>query len=160
MHSGGGLKESPYHFIYIEAPEKEACVIFYNRFGHSPSRVSCTCCGDDYSVSENKSLAQLTGFHRGCKSLQEERGEDGRYIPFNEQPQWFQDHYYLEPGEEKEAKRRGFRVDSGGGSIFAKEHKTVEEYEQQEDVLFIRASEIAKDERVGDVPEQGFIWHD
>ena len=68
MHSGGGLKE-PYHYIFIEAPEEEAKIIFYNRFGHSPDRVSCTCCGADYSISESKTLAEATAGHRGCKSI-------------------------------------------------------------------------------------------
>lgn len=67
MHSGGMAKEPPYEKIYIEAPEKEAKVIFYNRFGHNPDRVSCTCCGEDYSVSEHESLEQASGFHRNCK---------------------------------------------------------------------------------------------
>ena len=39
MYSGGGLKEKPYTYIYIEAPEVEARTIFYNRFGHNPDRV-------------------------------------------------------------------------------------------------------------------------
>lgn len=48
MHSGGQLKEAPFKSIYIEAPEDEARMIFYNRFGHSASRVTCRCCGSDY----------------------------------------------------------------------------------------------------------------
>jgi hypothetical protein len=67
MHSGGGLKEKPYSKIYIEAPMAEAVVIFYNRFGHNPNRVTCTCCGEDYSIEESDSLEQLTGYHRGCE---------------------------------------------------------------------------------------------
>ena len=55
MHSGGSLKEQ-WQYIYIEAPEDEARVIFYNRFDHSPDRVTCTCCGEDYSVSEDADL--------------------------------------------------------------------------------------------------------
>ena len=66
MHSGGGLKEECAN-IFIEAPEEEAKIIFYNRFGHNPERVSCTCCGNDYSISEGEDLAQLTGYHRGCQ---------------------------------------------------------------------------------------------
>lgn len=66
MHSGGGTKEKPYEKIYIEAPEKEAKVIFYNRFGHNPERVSCTCCGEDYSISESDTLEQASGYHRNC----------------------------------------------------------------------------------------------
>src|SRR5437762_7548993 len=65
MYSGGGLKEK-WEYIYIEADEEMAKIIFYNRFGHNPERVTCTCCGKDYSISSNKSLAQLTGFDRNC----------------------------------------------------------------------------------------------
>lgn len=62
---GRGTEEK-WSKIYIEAPESEARVIFYNRFGHNPERVTCTCCGEDYSISEGESLDQLTAFHRGC----------------------------------------------------------------------------------------------
>ncbi len=65
MHSGGGAKER-WQYIYIEAPKEEANLIFFNRFGHSPERVTCTCCGDDYSVTESKDLVQATGYERGC----------------------------------------------------------------------------------------------
>ena len=65
MHSGGGQKE-PYEYIYIEAPEDEAVVVFYNRFGHNPERVTCTCCGDDYSITESPSLEEASAFNRGC----------------------------------------------------------------------------------------------
>ena len=65
MHSGGDQKEDK-QYILIEAPEEEAKVIFYNRFGHNPERITCTCCGEDYSISEYKTLDQATGFERGC----------------------------------------------------------------------------------------------
>jgi hypothetical protein len=65
MHSGGGQKEK-WSMIYIHAPIHEAKLIFYNKFGHNPNRVTCTCCGDDYSISEEKDLKQLTGSHRNC----------------------------------------------------------------------------------------------
>lgn len=63
MHSGGGSKE-PYNYIYIEAPEEKAKVIFYNRFGHSPERVSCTCCGEDYSIYEYETLEEASKYDR------------------------------------------------------------------------------------------------
>lgn len=66
MHSGGKQKEK-FAQCYIEAPEPEAKVIFYNRFGHNPERVTCTCCGEDYSISEHKTLGQASGYQRGCK---------------------------------------------------------------------------------------------
>lgn len=64
MHSGGRCKEDPYEMIYIEAPKEEAIVIFYNRFGHNPHRVTCTCCGNDYSISQSKTLTEATKFQR------------------------------------------------------------------------------------------------
>ena len=63
MRSGGGLKEKWGH-IYIEAPEKEAKIIFFNRFGHNPERVTCPCCGEDYSSSEYDTLEDATGYER------------------------------------------------------------------------------------------------
>jgi hypothetical protein len=65
MHSGGGLKEKQ-QFIFIEAKRGEAELIFYNRFGHNPNRVTCTCCGDDYAIEEGKTLFEVTAYHRGC----------------------------------------------------------------------------------------------
>lgn len=64
MHSGGGAKEEPYEHIYIEASKEEAKVIFYNRFGHNPERVTCTCCGEDYWASEEENLEALTEYQR------------------------------------------------------------------------------------------------
>jgi hypothetical protein len=139
MHSGGGLKE-PYHFIYIEAPEAEAEIIFYNRFDHSPGRVSCTCCGEDYSVTESKTLAEATNYRRGCLivtyriegvdksvSVEEPSHQDyeaKRYLPLDE---WLEK--YKAPGTE-------------------------------DSVLVIRKEDIKPEERVGSVPRQGFVWQD
>jgi hypothetical protein len=63
MHSGGGQKEK-WAKIFIQAPEEEARVIFYNRFGHNPDRVTCTCCGPDYAVREEPSLTEATRYQR------------------------------------------------------------------------------------------------
>jgi hypothetical protein len=73
MHSGGGCKESPYEKIYIEAEsEDEAKTIFYNRFGHSPDRVTCTCCGEDYSVDGHDTLEEAADYHRNNRYSMEE----------------------------------------------------------------------------------------
>lgn len=112
MHSGGRTKEEPYNRIYIEAPEREAKVIFYNRFGHNPERITCTCCGEDYSISEYNSLCAATKYDR-------ESGWGGR-----------------------------------------KKKLTLAQYRQQKDVLIIRAVDIRSEERIGDVPIQGYVWQD
>lgn len=94
MHSGGGCKEKPFEEIYIEAPKDEAVIIFYNRFGHNPNRVSCTCCGEDYWISEEEDLAQLSAHDRSCryddkngKYVEEYHNKGwGQFISFEE---WF-----------------------------------------------------------------------
>jgi len=123
MHSGGRLKESPYQYIYIEASEKEAMIVFYNRFGHNPERVSCTCCGEDYSICESKTITEASGYNRNCKYDEKKK----RYI-------------------EKQ------RDDNCGL------YKTIKEYVKEKDVLLIRSKNIKKDERIGEIPDEGYIW--
>jgi len=88
MHSGGGNKlwrhangtvddegsswrpregDQPIEHLFIEADEDEARAVFWNRFGRNPDRVTCTCCGNDYSLSTEDDLAALTGYHRNCE---------------------------------------------------------------------------------------------
>jgi hypothetical protein len=73
MNSGGGQKEDVSH-IFIQASETEAKAVFFSRFGHNPDRVTCTCCGPDYSVDEKPSLWELTAYERGCGWDKEKRG--------------------------------------------------------------------------------------
>jgi len=63
MCSGGSQKEK-WEKIYIEAPWQEAKTIFYNRFNHNPERVTCTCCGEDYSISERNTIEEATDYDR------------------------------------------------------------------------------------------------
>ena len=107
MHSGGRTKELPYNKIYIEASEKESIVIFYNRFGHNPNRVTCTCCGEDYSIYEDKTFTEISEFHRKFSR----------------------------------------------GKI-----QTIAQYKRNKDVLVIPKREIGKDERIGEVPTEGWVW--
>lgn len=65
MHSGGG-KEEDHNIIVIEAPQEEAELIFFNKFGHDPNCVTCTCCGPDYSISEYDSLEEAVAYHKEC----------------------------------------------------------------------------------------------
>jgi hypothetical protein len=164
MHSGGGLKEQ-WQFIYIEAPEDEAKIIFYNRFGHNPERVTCTCCGNDYSIEADESLKQLTGYDRHCDNLETPRDERGLYKQPNDP--WFKAHYYLEPEDVAEAIARGYKVKENLSRDIARQYpesadkysyKTLEQYMTLPEVLFIRADEIKPEERTGSVPEQGYVW--
>lgn len=151
MHSGGRQKE-PYGHIYIEAPEAEAMVIFFNRFGHNPVRVTCTCCGEDYSVYEGEDLAQLTGFQRGCRPLETPRDpKTGLYK--NDDP-IIKAKYYYEEGEEPP---EGY---SFVERAYREPYLTLDKYLAQGDVLAIHAAEIRADERTGELPEQGYVWVD
>lgn len=51
MHSGG-YRKTEYDVIYIEAERELADEIFYNRFGHSPNAVACSCCGENFWSTE------------------------------------------------------------------------------------------------------------
>lgn len=126
MHSGGGCKESPYEYIYIEAPEDEAKVIFYNRFGHSPDRVTCTCCGSDYSVDTEGSLAAASWYDRGAEVPK--AGE-----PFSDSPH---------------------KPDRCGST----EYVSLADYVKRPDVLIIPADQIQPEQRLGQVPVEGYVW--
>ena len=148
MHSGGECKEEPFDEIYIEAPAKEAVIIFYNRFGHNPHRITCTCCGNDYSISEKESLAQLTGFNRNCRTLETPRGENGLFL--NDDPVIIA-HLYLEIGEEPP---EGYEISD---CQYFGDYQTLEEYKKRDNVLIITADEIKDTEKIGEVPEQGYV---
>lgn len=145
MHSGGRQKEKWSH-IYIEAPKEEAKVIFYNRFHHNPERVTCTCCGQDYTIDEEPTLEESSAFHRNCHWIQKKgtRGmeKDGRY---------------LEVGE---VMPDGWEIAHPKLDSLHSNPVTVDKYAKQKDVLVIPASKIKDSWRVGEVPEQGYVWVD
>lgn len=134
MHSGGGSKEK-WEYIYIEAPAAEARVIFYNRFGHNPDRVSCTCCGEDYSVSEAPSLADATAYERNCQFDRKENRYVERQDPKN-----------------LEIRAKCDTKDTWGLYV------PVENYIKSEKILVIYAKDIKPNERRGDVPRQGYVY--
>lgn len=114
MNSGGGKKNGKQH-IFIEAPRAEAEVIFYNRFGSNPNRVSCTCCGADYSISEGE-LDQLTAYHRGCLYSMDEKkyieSQDPQSASYRKYvtPEEFRkdaDSMFIEDGDIKKSERNG-----------------------------------------------------
>ncbi len=145
MNSGGGLKED-WHYIYIEAPLEEAKVIFYNRFGHNPERVTCTCCSDDYSISEEETLEQITAFHRNCKYHGPPRDKDGLWGEHNRKGRYF---------EEEEVIPKGFVISH---DLHWGDYQTLDDYIGNDDVLVIYDKDIKKKERKGDIPEQGYVW--
>jgi len=148
MHSGGRTKVEPYEKIYIEAPEKQAINVFYNRFGRNPYRVTCTCCGEDYSVNESETFDEASGYHRGCDyayfdTKGREVEKDAAWTPGKGMKRGYTSRYVDRPSQE---------------TYSWNPYKTVEEYMNQEDVLVIPASEIKDEERHADVPEEGYVW--
>ena len=146
MHSGGGQKEK-WPYIIIEASEREARVIFYNRFGHNPERVTCTCCGEDYSISEAESLEQITAHDRGCAYAYFDQG--GNEVPEKEA---FVSGKGMKPGYV------GRYIERGDAEY--KAYRTLDAYLTSGECLVIRANEIKPEERTGDVPEEGYVWVD
>lgn len=50
--ASGGTSKTDYNVIYIELPKQEAIEYFENRFNTHPYNVTCSCCGEDFSVRE------------------------------------------------------------------------------------------------------------
>lgn len=51
LHSGG-FQKLAYQLIVIEASKPRAMRLFRRWFGRNPENVTCSCCGEDYSVDE------------------------------------------------------------------------------------------------------------
>lgn len=149
MHSGGGTKVDGYEHIYIEADRETATAVFYNRFGRSPERVTCTCCGPDYSIEEKPTLKQATGYERNCRHLKTPKDENSRYM--NGLPE-IQNQYWLEPGDEPP---EGFEVSDK--DPFG-EYVPLGEYIERDTVLLIPGDEIEVPETDADVPKEGYVW--
>ena len=62
--SSGGSRKTDHHFIFIEAEIDDAIRVFYARFKRNPERVTCTCCGEDFSMMESATLEEATDYHR------------------------------------------------------------------------------------------------
>lgn len=77
MSSGGGQKLAWKH-IFIQARNEDAAVNKFKRlFDRDPHNVTCSCCGPDYSISDDDTLENLTAYHRNCKWVASSVDEDG-----------------------------------------------------------------------------------
>jgi hypothetical protein len=161
MHSGGGLKEN-FQYCYIEAPEEEAKLIFYNRFGHDPERITCTCCGDDYSIMEFETLQEATAYERKCASgwFYKDTGEFATFDATYDKVVW--DHVKrIRTYNEREVTQHYMEeVDP----VYAKKYGTVyislEEYLKDDGVMFIFDKSIKPEERLGEIHRSGYVWQD
>lgn len=146
MSSGGGRKLKWKH-IYMEAPEAEARHVFFAKFGRNPDRVTCTCCGADYSVSaDDTTLEQMTAFERGCRYVEPKRGPDGRYVEPDPNARYIEDDE--EPAE-------GYSLSK---MPRWNKYQTFAEFLRRDDILIVRAEDIGADERTKPIPAEGFVW--
>ena len=65
-YTDDGKKEA-WDFIYIEADRDVAIHLFRDKFGHDPLEVKCAMCGRFYAIVSESTLAQVSGFERGCR---------------------------------------------------------------------------------------------
>lgn len=154
MHSGGGQKEK-FAYIYIEAPQREAEVIFQNRFGHNPNRVTCTCCGEDYSIGDHETLEDATGYDRGC--VYEYVTPGGVTKTRNERHQ-----AVMAGGDEWKAWKGRYVERSSGENLSFNPFMSLVDYlkAHEKDVLVIHADEIEPEERIGELRQEGYVWID
>lgn len=146
MHSGGGQKLDWGH-IFIEAPQAEAEIIFQNRFKRNPNRVTCTCCGEDYSISEEKSLEQATAFERGCGYFY--RDANGNEV--DEKLAWI-------PGKGTTEGVKGGYEERAGGRFSHRDHIPLADYLASGEAHVIYAKDIKPEERVGSLRREGYVW--
>lgn len=147
MHSGGGQKLD-WAYIFIEAPENEAMLIFQNMFDRNPNRVTCTCCGDDYSTGEHETLEQATAYDRGCAYVYVD--PDGKEVP------------------ESEAFISGKGLVNGCKGMYAeractkysfsKGYMSLPEYLEKGGKKVVYAGTIRPEHRKGELHEEGYVW--
>lgn len=153
MHSGGGQKHD-FATIYIEAPKAEAKAVFYARFGTSPDRVTCTCCGEDYSTTESPTLAEASAYDRNLRYIKPEWAVE--WAPLDRQKRIEANRLtrHLEVGEDVpdgyvlETMFMSQGADPIPLDVFAATER------------LIRADEITDAERATVVPDQGYVWVD
>ncbi len=152
MHSGGGLKEGSFSLIFIEASREIAELIFYNRFGHDPNRVSCTCCGEDYSISTESTLEAATGYDRNLR-----HASTGSYSASLRVGDNTYQSRYLEPDED-------IPTDWTCSAHYSRDGKptgsTLDEFllSEKDSVLIVYAEEILAEEKEGQVHRSGYVW--
>jgi len=113
----------------------------------NPNRVTCTCCGEDYSVSEHENLEQATAYERECRSA------------------WFDKHGKEIPQEEAWVPGKGC-VDGAYGKYVEEQrveyshdpYRTLEEYLKDPSALFIFAKDIKPSEQKGQLRKEGYVW--
>lgn len=55
-YASGGYRKTEYSTILIEGSESNASKVFKDRFKISPYGMACSCCGEDFNITEYDSL--------------------------------------------------------------------------------------------------------
>jgi len=155
MHSGGSLKEPPYDKIYIEISREVAERVFQAKFGHNPNRVTCTCCGEDYSISDYDTLEEASAYHRNCIWAEPKRPDNYNKLSFQEQCEWSKIH----PGgwfESLNTVPNDWRTDSKSD----KDVIPLQEYVSRKNIKVICANEITDAEKNTELGGRGYVWDD
>jgi hypothetical protein len=136
MHSGGGQKLQWAH-IFIEADEKEAREFFEAAFDRNPDHVTCNCCGNDYSVSSEESLEQITGYYRNCEYVY----FDAEGNEVEREDVWIAGKGFEDGVTSKYVERQGFY--EFGSKTSKPPYETVAQFELREDIaVFRRTKEL------------------
>lgn len=56
----GGCAKEPWDHILIQASPKAACAVFEYVFEHHPRDISCSCCGEDYLITQASEIDLAT----------------------------------------------------------------------------------------------------
>lgn len=63
----GGSAFMPYDYVFIEADENDACMIFATKFVVDHRNEVCDCLFDNLNVDSGPSIKSLTVYDRGCE---------------------------------------------------------------------------------------------
>ena len=66
-YAEGNLKFKEFSWIIVQAEQEKAIEMFKAFTNVDPQRVTCTCCGQHYSIREHDSVFQATAFERSCR---------------------------------------------------------------------------------------------
>ncbi len=160
MHSGGGQKLK-WKYIYIEASLKEAKIIFQNKFKRNPERVTCTCCGGDYSISESKDLEQASAYERRCKyqHFDKEGNEIDKDKAWISGKGFVNECYakYIEKEDREEIDDMKKKYPDSDWEEY-KKYIPLKDYKKKKDILVITKKIIKAEWRKGELKEEGYVW--
>lgn len=145
-HSGGKQKLDWSH-IYVELPEDEATIFFQNRFKRNPSRVTCTCCGSDYSIIEGATLLDVTGYERNCRYAY----FDAKDNEVDQTKAWICGDGFINGCSAR-------YIDEADTKCNYREYISMPDFLKLPEKLIIHRKDIENSELKGSIRQEGYIW--